>query len=138
MIKVREYLYEKFKDDSDPIKDLGIGIVSWDNLKSGDYIETRMRLFHSDITHKVNPAKQNNTYIEKNEMILISKVEKHGDNMAILDFKICMTSKREPWLYFNDYPYIMKISKKDFNNYFKPIQPRDLNAKVEKLQHRSY
>jgi len=36
-MKVKESLYEKFKEESDPIKDMGIGIKSLD-----DYIEKRL------------------------------------------------------------------------------------------------
>jgi hypothetical protein len=36
---VREYINEKFSDASDPIRDMGIGIKSWDDLKAGDTLQ---------------------------------------------------------------------------------------------------
>jgi len=36
---LKENLYEKFTDISDPIKDLGIGTTNWKNLKRGDIIK---------------------------------------------------------------------------------------------------
>jgi hypothetical protein len=42
---VREYIYEKFRDESDPIEDLGIGVKAmWNNLKKGDVLQLTKKL----------------------------------------------------------------------------------------------
>jgi hypothetical protein len=49
---VREHINEKFTQDSDPIKDMGIGVVTWDNFTKGDVLECKER-YHSNYVGRI-------------------------------------------------------------------------------------
>ena len=51
---VKEHIYEKFTDESDPVHDIGIGVkFIWDNLKKGNVVKIKQSLTNLDNRLKI-------------------------------------------------------------------------------------
>jgi hypothetical protein len=135
-----KYIFEKFEEESDPIKDLGIGLNTFENLKPGDIIQ---RIAHPDKRFTFSdktPLPKDGIYIiagkrtiysefKPKEMLLIEMIAmgfryslKTSIYYDIIKTKNAIISGKNPheWIFANKAPL------SEWKKQFKVLQREDL------------
>jgi len=124
---IREYILEKFEEESDPVHDMGIGLKPmWDNLKKGDVLQLIKRLQIEGAGNYVYP---------EGSLILISSVQ-NIDEEGDKKFLIC-THYRNLKSLKNDKPakwdrvdVTWRMSFDFFKEYFQFVNIKDLKESL--------
>jgi hypothetical protein len=123
-IDIKESLNEKFTDESDPIKDLDIGMITWDNIKPGDIVK---QIEHSD----------NGVYLgygvifdiqSLNPVVEFAGIFFGGYTGPQLSIAHRLCKSQEKKNRSNSYGYqasYQVIPRSEIEEYFKIIQPRE-------------
>jgi hypothetical protein len=142
----KEKVNEKFKQDSDPIHDLGIGRITWENLKEGDILKTKIdvELYPTEIhSNKLRPTFILRPFpltggwmytqiVPKDKLIKITEVVRtpeHEDDIFI-NFVICVD---EQFMKFGEGEYEGMLESKMFKKLFKPVNKWELKDLKESI-----
>ena len=124
---VKEYINEKFIEDSDPIKDLGIGVNTFDNLKPGDIIECK-KTMSGNLKHFIHKGEI------KHVSVVLKILDRDKENLwlELIPFlymeNIVITARneilRKEHTTFSSWKDIAPISQ--WKKYFRVLQNREI------------
>jgi hypothetical protein len=134
---VKEILYEKFTEEGDPIRDMGIGVITFENIKTGDVIIC-IKQSNNFVFSRGDPFPRTGLYIVTN----VIKPSKHKLTLTLLPYgydhpgeKIDSTTRNainnckighiEKYTLHTNTANISTWKK-----YFKIYQPRDLKESL--------
>jgi hypothetical protein len=147
---VNESVNEKFEEHSDPVKDLGIGAITWKNLSVGDHIKslrtlacvpsidgnTNSLVIRFEIYRPAHDeGNQMLEIIKNNEIFHINNVQRFG-NEVVIDFSLVLYTAPNMWISHDKHTAV--ITKRQFKEWFKPVNKWELQESVnEKFEEES-
>ena len=110
-----KFINEKFDNESDPIKDMGIGTITWETLSEDNLLRLKIRM------------EQGFTYFDANDVIKIVRIINLPN-----DKKKCiyhLARQTEPPFTFYNTIYECVFTEKEFEKFFEPINKWQIDGK---------
>ena len=125
--KSSENVNEKFTDESDPIKDMGIGTITWDNIKPGDII----RAIEEGAGHGYGVVFSVQSRKHAVRLIAIFFGNSRTNTEFLRIRQLCkIKEKKERKNYYRKYVTLITMSRARIDKAYRIIQPRELNSFV--------